>query len=354
MSSWVGKIFGGAVGFALGGPLGAVIGTGLGAGLDEAVDAEPADSLSIEGKYSDDEIGRLISIKISSDTPAECHAVVHFVDNSSNYLKGRGYYTDSDGDFSLVTPVAQGQVSFFLPFGAVILPKADTYRMRISVVVHNANATSPLMAGRAHIAMKLPFRDDFDMVAVLRPLIELAMLVVRSDSVVKPEEIRLLKEFFTESFELSHSDMVKLRDQMKSASRSSVESLVEQCLQRIPSINSGNLIAFLARVAHCDGDVDPQEVSLIRRIALAIGVDHSEVEEILENLELRAVDHFETLGVRQGASRQEVVSAYRRLVSMYHPDKVAGMASEFQDLANRKFIEIRAAYESIIKHYPRV
>ncbi|MBV9504798.1 MAG: DUF4236 domain-containing protein [Acidobacteriia bacterium] len=51
------------------------------------------------------------------------------------------------------------------------------------------------------------------------------------------------------------------------------------------------------------------------------------------------------LGVSSGASPDEVAAAYRRLAQMYHPDKVAGLAPEFQIIAETRMKELNAAYE---------
>ncbi|MCU1261466.1 MAG: hypothetical protein JWO80_4351 [Bryobacterales bacterium] len=56
----------------------------------------------------------------------------------------------------------------------------------------------------------------------------------------------------------------------------------------------------------------------------------------------RALD---VLGLSHGASGTEITAAYHRLAQMYHPDKVAGLAPEFQELANSKMQEINAAHQ---------
>jgi hypothetical protein len=53
------------------------------------------------------------------------------------------------------------------------------------------------------------------------------------------------------------------------------------------------------------------------------------------------------LGVADNASETEISAAYRRLAQMYHPDKVAGLAPEFQALADKRMREINAAYEAL-------
>ncbi len=58
---------------------------------------------------------------------------------------------------------------------------------------------------------------------------------------------------------------------------------------------------------------------------------------------------YEILGIDKNATEQEIRAAYRKLVKQYHPDRVAGLGKEFQDLANKKFIEIKEAYNSLKK-----
>jgi Protein of unknown function (DUF4236)/DnaJ domain len=56
---------------------------------------------------------------------------------------------------------------------------------------------------------------------------------------------------------------------------------------------------------------------------------------------------FEVLGVREGATRDEITAAYRHLATMYHPDKVAGLAPEYKEIAERRMKEINGAYEEL-------
>lgn len=58
---------------------------------------------------------------------------------------------------------------------------------------------------------------------------------------------------------------------------------------------------------------------------------------------------YRVLGVDPAASQAEIDSAYRRLISQYHPDKVAGAAHELREAADRKAREINAAYDRIQK-----
>lgn len=52
--------------------------------------------------------------------------------------------------------------------------------------------------------------------------------------------------------------------------------------------------------------------------------------------------HYKTLGLSYGASHQEIKSAFRKLVVVYHPDKPTG------DL--KKMQEITEAYTELMRH----
>jgi len=57
----------------------------------------------------------------------------------------------------------------------------------------------------------------------------------------------------------------------------------------------------------------------------------------------------EVLQVSPAAAMEDIHAAYRRLVSQYHPDKVASLGAELQALANRKSKQINAAYEEALR-----
>jgi DnaJ-domain-containing protein 1 len=49
------------------------------------------------------------------------------------------------------------------------------------------------------------------------------------------------------------------------------------------------------------------------------------------------------------ASLDDISTAYRRLVSQYHPDKVATLGPELQALAVRKTVQINGAYQEALR-----
>ena len=60
-----------------------------------------------------------------------------------------------------------------------------------------------------------------------------------------------------------------------------------------------------------------------------------------------SADPYAILGVSSSASDEEIEQAYRRRMSEYHPDRVAGAAAEIRDLAGQRARDINGAYEQI-------
>jgi hypothetical protein len=56
---------------------------------------------------------------------------------------------------------------------------------------------------------------------------------------------------------------------------------------------------------------------------------------------------YEILGVSVTSSVEQILSAYRSMAKMYHPDRLANLAPEFIELAEERMKEINAAYETL-------
>ncbi len=113
--------------------------------------------------------------------------------------------------------------------------------------------------------------------------------------------------------------------------------------------------------AMSDGSLDAIEIDALEFIAEILGFNRSEFNSILQSLssqhsssvrEARGVslsEDYKLLGLKEGASRDEVKRAYRRKMSQYHPDKLVskGLPDEMIDIATERTKQFRAAYERI-------
>ena len=58
---------------------------------------------------------------------------------------------------------------------------------------------------------------------------------------------------------------------------------------------------------------------------------------------------YKILDVNPSSSLDEIKLAYKKKISMYHPDKVSSMGPEFNEIAQIKSKEINSAYDEAVR-----
>lgn len=111
-----------------------------------------------------------------------------------------------------------------------------------------------------------------------------------------------------------------------------------------------------------DGRLDAEERKLLEKSAAALGFTQQEYQFMLQRLQAsqhmhdqkqrpanRLADAYQLLGVDKNSPMEEIKKAYRRLMNQHHPDKLAakGLPREMMELASKKTMEIKEAYELI-------
>ncbi len=71
----------------------------------------------------------------------------------------------------------------------------------------------------------------------------------------------------------------------------------------------------------------------------------------LMNEEYKAIYYGQVLGLKGKISKNEIRKKYLKMISLYHPDKVAGLGKELRELAESKTKEINIAYQWLKKRY---
>lgn len=116
------------------------------------------------------------------------------------------------------------------------------------------------------------------------------------------------------------------------------------------------VVDILYRVGMADGSMTASEQQLIFSAVRIFQLPSS----IIDSLKSRYASSgygkvkkrsYAVLGVSSSAGNDEIKRAYRKLVSDYHPDKIAakGLPDEFITFAQEKFRSIQSAYEEIRK-----
>ena len=76
-------------------------------------------------------------------------------------------------------------------------------------------------------------------------------------------------------------------------------------------------------------------------------------EEVLNEIKFSFVDvkYAEILGLSEPFKLEDIKPAYRKLIAQYHPDRVAAMGKEIQEVAEQKAKEINRTYDYFQKKF---
>ncbi|MFL0809327.1 MAG: co-chaperone DjlA [Agarilytica sp.] len=134
------------------------------------------------------------------------------------------------------------------------------------------------------------------------------------------------------------------------------------------------LLVYLITLAYADGVLHSNEEEILRNVAKRLGYSSLAFNHLLgmvqaqnhfqqqqgyrqEQYQSRAQENeldvaYKALGVEKDFSDKEIKRAYRKLMSEYHPDKLAGSGApeEMIKLATERSQEIQSAYDLVKKH----
>lgn len=198
------------------------------------------------------------------------------------------------------------------------------------------------------------FDSDTRQVAFTTAVIVLCAKMAKADGQVTPDEISAFKKMFK-----IPSDEVKTVGALFNEAKQEAtgfEPYAEQVgrlFAHEPAVLE-ELIAALFIIAKADGNIHPNELAFVQRVAAIFGFGPHQFER-LKTIHLGGgggeADPYEILGLDKTASDKEIKSTYRKLIRENHPDTLMaqGVPQEFIDLATEKMATINAAYDQIEK-----
>lgn len=207
----------------------------------------------------------------------------------------------------------------------------------------------------------------------LNPLFAFAGAVSKSDGRVSEAEIRAAEALMTR--------MQLDNDQRQSA----VESFnrgkqpqfdIQYAITELRAWASGRrdlgflLLDMLLDIVHADGPLSTPKLVLVRRLGSALGISDNEFNALSAmkgygrpgadpgagsrggggggaRPRSPGGDPYAILGLQRSASDREIKTAWRRLMSQHHPDKLGAVPDELKRRAEQRAREINAAYEQI-------
>ena len=180
-------------------------------------------------------------------------------------------------------------------------------------------------------------------------MVVLSAAVMQADERVLKSELDYVKQFFRTNFGQAQAEQLTLALREALKNPVDVRGVCMQIRANMPHAKRLLLLQYLYGIARADGNVDPREVDLIRRMAAALGISDKDRASIEAPFHSDKPDPYTVLEIGRDASDAEIKKAYRRLALKFHPDKVRDMGEAYAKQAETRFLEVQEAYENLKK-----
>ena len=186
-------------------------------------------------------------------------------------------------------------------------------------------------------------------------LASLAAKMAKADGVVTEDEVRAFDQFVRSELRVSAEERRIIAELFNEAKNSPQDGLsFARQFKELIGFQSDvlqTMVHLLFRIAMADGKFHPAEERFIKNVSDIFELSSYEYEQIKALFVKSAGRAYQILGVSEQASDSEIKSAYKKLVTEYHPDKLMakGVPEDFIKIANDKMSEINNAYDEICK-----
>lgn len=204
-----------------------------------------------------------------------------------------------------------------------------------------------------------PADDPRRRIAFTIAVIALGAKMAKADGVVTRDEVAAFREVF--QVPPGEEEHVRLIFDLARKSTAGFDSYARQ-VGRLFAANRAvleDLLGGLFHIALADGALCAAEDEYLREVARHFGFDAGEyarIRALYGGLPEAAAedDPHRILGLREGASLDEIRSAYRKLVRDHHPDRLIaqGLPPECIALATARVARINAAHDKLVKPLP--
>ncbi len=188
-------------------------------------------------------------------------------------------------------------------------------------------------------------------------LLRLSSLLIKADGKVEESEVLTVRKFFARTFGQARANRLFKELKNNPPISNDLDQIVNDIKSGVEPTKLFIIIQFLFSVALADREFAINEEEFIFNVGKKLGFSIDKLIEIKaqflgsnQSSSKGGNADFEILGLKKGASKEEIKSAYRRLAKTYHPDKLAGIDDAIKKIAEEKFREIKDAYENLIKN----
>ncbi len=195
--------------------------------------------------------------------------------------------------------------------------------------------------------------DSIDHSRFVELLIHILIKVVKADGHIDNREIQVIRNFFSQKMHYRRIQMIWVNDLIKYALSNSfpLEDLCSEFNNKFNYESRLILLDLVYQVVLSDNHLSNSEKVIIDRIIDLLKIsenDHNQIKSLFFDPS-REDHHYSVLGLKKGASKDEIRKAYKDACKKHHPDKVFHLGEEFKQVAEEKMSSINASYEYLIK-----
>ena len=157
---------------------------------------------------------------------------------------------------------------------------------------------------------------------------------------VKPEQKSFVYDIF-ENKQKHKFSLEKYADMLEGLTRHN------ECLKDVSVEN-------LFKIASADESISETEMRLLKKVAKIIGLGDREFARLKKQfkpitISKKLMASYDVLGVSYDASMDEIKARWKKLIVIYHPDKLANASEKEMKIATKRMAEINLAYQEIVK-----
>lgn len=189
-------------------------------------------------------------------------------------------------------------------------------------------------------------------------LVQILIHTAKIDGQITRDEIQTIHRFFQYNLRYSQTQMHWVKDLIKEATNStqSLDELLQEFKSTFAYEPRLILLELVYQILYTKTAVSESELEVARYIATYLDISQYDQRTVEAKYKYRqqygegaspdsAARHYATLGLENGADKETIKKAYRKLSMQYHPDKVRHLGEEFRGIAEGKMKEINAAYD---------
>ena len=180
-------------------------------------------------------------------------------------------------------------------------------------------------------------------------LLVLIACVVKADGVTRSSELEIVRRILVANFGRTEAeDAMSILDRLLRQDINETE-VARQIDRNMNYSSKLELLHILFEIAYADGEVNPDELAILQRIAGIFGISSIDFNAIRAPY-TRQNDSawaYKALGIEPSATDDEIKKAYRKMAMKYHPDKLAGLGEDVKKAGAEKFRAVKEAYDFI-------